>query len=152
MPPSDEFRLEQVLEFRRRQEERKHLELKVLSEEERRLFGQLADLRAKEDQQLLTLAERSRSGPIEPTEFDAALAYLDAIEGSIDEQIDIVAQVQAKVLESREALIDILRDKQALEHLKQRQAEAATQEEGRRESKASDDMTSARFVRRAREA
>lgn len=152
MSPPDEFRLEQVLEFRRRQEERQHLELKVLSEEERRLSGQLADLRAKEDQQLLTLAERSRSGLIEPTEFDAALAYLDAIEGSIDEQIDVVAQVQAKVLESREALIDILREKQVLENLKQRQAAAAAQEANRRESKATDDITSARFVRRAREA
>ena len=45
MPPSDEFRLEQVLNHARRQEEQKQLELKALSEEERRLRDQLLQLR-----------------------------------------------------------------------------------------------------------
>ena len=63
MSPPDKFRLEQVLEFRRRQEERQHLELKVLSESERRLSGQLADLRAEADQQLPTSPARRPRGP-----------------------------------------------------------------------------------------
>lgn len=152
MSPSNEFRLEQVLRHTLRQEEQKQLELRTLTEEERRLHQQLAQLREKEDQQLRALSERSRGRSIDLAELDATLAYLSAIEGSIGEQLDVVADVESKVLDSREQLIEILREKQSLENLKQRQLDAAASEANRRESKEMDDMTSARFVRRAREA
>ncbi len=152
MSPSNEFRLEQVLRHTLRQEEQKQLQLRTLTEEERRLREQLAQLREKEDQQLRALSGRSRGRSIDLAELDATLAYLSAIEGSIGEQLDVVADVESKVLDSREQLIEILREKQSLENLKQRQLDAAASEADRRESKEMDDMTSARFVRRAREA
>ena len=152
MSPSNKFRLEQVLRHTLRQEEQKQLELRTLTEEERRLHEQLAQLREKEDQQLRTLSERSRDRSIDLAELDATLAYLSAIEGSIGEQLDVVADVESKVLDSREQLIEILKEKQSLENLKQRQLDAAASEADRRESREMDDNTSARFVRRAREA
>ncbi len=152
MSPSNKFRLEQVLRHTLRQEEQKQLELRTLTEEERRLHDQLAQLREKEDQQLRTLSERSRDRSIDPVALDATLAYLSAIEGSIGEQLDVVADVESKVLDSREQLIEILKEKQSLENLKQRQLDAAASEADLRESKEMDDITSARFVRRAREA
>ncbi len=152
MSPSNKFRLEQVLRHTLRQEEQKQLELRTLTEEERRLHEQLAQLREKEDQQLRALSERSQGRSIDLAELDATLAYLAAIEGSIGEQLDVVADVESKVLDSREQLIEILKEKQSLENLKQRQLDAAASEAGRRESREMDDMTSARFVRRAREA
>ncbi len=152
MSPSNKFRLEQVLRHTLRQEEQKQQELRTLTEEERRLQEQLAQLREKEDQQLRTLSERSRDRSIDLAELDATLAYLSAIEGSIGEQLDVVADVESKVLDSREQLIEILKEKQSLENLKQRQLDAASSEADRRESKEMDDITSARFVRRAREA
>ena len=63
-----------------------------------------------------------------------------------------MADVESKVLDSREQLIEILKEKQMLEKLKQRQLDAAASEADRRASKEMDDITSARFVRRAREA
>ena len=151
MSPSNEFRLEQVLRHTLRQEEQKQLELRTLTEEERRLLEQLAQLREKEHQQLRTLSERGRERSIDPAELGATLAYLSAIEGSIDEQLDVVADVESKVLDSREQLIEILKEKQSLENLKQRQLDEAASEADRRASREMDDITSARFVRRARE-
>ena len=151
MSPSNEFRLEQVLRHTLRQEEQKQLELRTLTEEERRLLEQLAQLREKEHHQLRTLSERSRERSIDPAELGATLAYLSAIEGSIDEQLDVVADVESKVLDSREQLIEILKEKQSLENLKQRQLDEAASEADRRASREMDDITSARFVRRARE-
>ncbi len=151
MPPSDEFRLEQVLNHARRQEEQKQLELKVLSEEERRLRDQLLQLRDQEQQQLSAIAGRDREGVIEPTEIDAALLYLSSIVGSITDHLDVVAAVEARVLESRDQLVEILREKQSLEKLKRRQAAEAALRENCREAKDADDMTSARFQRRTLE-
>ena len=149
---SDEFRLEQVLDHARRQEEQKQIELKTLSEEERRLREQLIGLREKEELQVRSLSQRSREGAIEPAAIDTALAYLSAIEGSISEQVDVVAEVEQRVLESREQLIAILKERQSLENLKRRQQDDAAIEERRRQSKADDDLTSSRTLRRGREA
>ena len=59
---SDEFRLEQVLDHARRQEERKQIELKTLTEEERCLREQLIGLREKEEAQVRSLSQHSRRG------------------------------------------------------------------------------------------
>ena len=55
------------------------------------------------------------------------------------------------MLESRDQLVEILREKQSLEKLKRRQAAEAALRENRREAKDADDMTSARFQRRTLE-
>ncbi len=125
MSPSNEFRLEQVLRHTLRQEEQKQLELRTLTEEERRLHEQLAQLREQAEQQLHALSERSRDRSIDPAELDATFAYLSAIEGSIGEQLDVMADVESKVLDSRDQLIEILKEKQSLENLKQRQLDSA---------------------------
>ena len=141
-----------MLRHASRQEERKQLELTTLAEEERRLREQLSQLRDKEQQQLRALPDRSRDGAIDPADLGAAVAYLGSIEGSIAEQMDVVSEVETRVLESREQLIEILREKQSLEKLKQRQADEAAAEEKHREAKSADEMTAARFQRRAQEA
>lgn len=150
--PAPEFRLEEVLRRARQQEEQKQLELKTLTDEQRRLNERLAGLHEKEEHQLRTMAARYRAGGIEPAEIDAALTYLSSIELSITDHLDVAAGVQARVLESRDQLIEILREKQSLQNLKRRHQDAAAIEDGRREAKADDDMTSVRFARRAKEA
>ena len=148
---SSEFRLEQVLQHAQRQEEQKQLELKSLAGEERRLREQLASLRDRERAQIRSLTDGSRDGPIDAAEIDAALAYLAAIAGRIGEQLGAVEGVETRVTESREQLVELLKETRALENLKQQAAEQAAAEEQRREARATDDLTSARFARRARE-
>ena len=64
----------------------------------------------------------------------------------------MVAEVERRVLESRDELIAVLKERQSLETLKRRQEDEAAIEERRRESKVDDDLTSSRTARRAREA
>ena len=120
--------------------------------EERRLREQIARLREQEQAQLRTLSEGARAGEIPPRQQAQALQYLNRIGGSIDSQPDVMAEVQAHVLEAREALITVLREKRTLEKLKQNQLAEQASERARREATATDEITAARFARRAKEA
>ncbi len=80
------FRLQQVLDLKRRQEEEKTLELATLTAEQRRCELALRELREKEEEQLQALQDVARSRAIDPSRLDAALTYLDALEDSIARQ------------------------------------------------------------------
>jgi flagellar export protein FliJ len=142
------FRLQQVLDHKRRQEEEKTLELATLTAEQRRSESELRQLRDKEEAQLQALQDIARVGAIDPSRLDSALWYLDAIEGSISRQLELVASLEEKVLESRDALIAILKEKQLLEKLEERQASAAREVEQRLEGNQLDEIAAQRFLRR----
>ena len=142
------FRLQQVLDHKRRQEEEKTLELATLTAEQHRSESELRALRDKEEAQLQALQDIARVGAIDPSRLDSALWYLDSIEGSISRQLELVASLEEKVLESRDALISILKEKQLLEKLEERQASAAREVEPRREGNQLDEIAAQRFIRR----
>lgn len=156
MSPSNDgpkrFRLEQVLKHASRREEQAQMRLGTAAAEERTLREQLGRLREHEQAQLRSLAESGRQGAISPAKLDAGQQYLTVIEGSITQQLDVVDEVQARVLETREQLVAILQEKRSLENLKRKQLARAVIELDRREAREADDMTATRFVRRAREA
>lgn len=128
------------------------MEHNTAATEERQLREQIARLREQEQAQLRALSEGATSGAIAPRQQAQAMQYLNHLGGSIDAQLDVMAQVQAHVLETREALITVLREKKTLEKLKQNQLAEQASERDRREANAADDMTAARFARRAKEA
>ena len=145
---SGKFRLQQVLDHKRRQEEEKTLELATLTAEQRRSEDTLRILREKEEAQLIALQQVARAGAIDPTHLDAALGYLDAIEGSISKQTELVALIEGRVLESRDALIEILKEKQLLEKLEQQHAAEQQAAETHRENGRLDDIAAQRYIRR----
>lgn len=148
MTPPEEFRLEQVLQHTRRREEQQQLALSLLSREEHRQRERLKRMRERLGRQLRFVAERTARSALDPAEAESARHYMGTLEDSIEAQTDIVAQMESRVLESRDQLVDTLREKRSLEHLKEKQAARAAREAARREAKEMDDITSARFARR----
>jgi flagellar export protein FliJ len=140
------FRLQQVLEHKRRLEEAKTLELATLTAEQRRCRADLDALREKEEAQLAALQEIAKAGAVDPARLDAALAYLDNLEGSISRQAELADALEAKVLESRDELVGILKEKQMLERLQEEHAETARGDAQRREGAESDDLATRRFL------
>jgi flagellar export protein FliJ len=140
------FRLQQVLDHKRRLEEAKTLELATLTAEQRSCQAQLERLREQEEVQLAALQEVAKASAVDPARLDAALAYLDSIEGSIARQMALAASLQEKVLESRDELVAILKEKQLLEKLQSQQETSERGEAQRREGNESDDLTSRRFL------
>lgn len=141
------FRLQQVLDHKRRQEEAKTLELATLAAEQRRSQDELRGLREKEGAQLHALQEIARCGAIDPTRLDAALGYLDAIESSIARQAEFVRSIEERVLEGRGELIAILKEKQLLEKLEHQHATDQRAAEHRRENGEFDEIAAQRHTR-----
>src|SRR5690606_18927246 len=145
MAAQGQFRLQQVLDHKRREEEAKTLELASLTAEQRRLEDDLRRLREQEEQHLAALSAVSQTGAIDPSRVDRALTYLDAIEASIGEQLSHVAALESRVAASREALVGILKEKQLLERLREQHAGEAREAQQRRDTDQSDEMASQRY-------
>jgi flagellar export protein FliJ len=145
------FRLQQVLDHKRRQEEEKTLELATLTAEHHRSETELRQLREKEEAQLQALQDVARARAIDPSRLDAALSYLDALEGSISRQVELVQSIEERVLESRGGLVEILKEKQLLEKLEQQQAAEARGVERRHEGNQLDEIAAQRFLRNSTE-
>ena len=145
------FRLQSLLEHKRQQEEQQTLALASLDAQYRAVREALEALRLEEEQQLVQIATLAQGGRLDAEQYRTAISYLDRLEGSIAQQTEALTEAEERVLESRDALVGILKEKRSLERLREKHATEATLEEGRREAGRVDDITSARYARRAGE-
>lgn len=141
------FRLGQVLGHARLKEEAQAAQLSTLDAEYRRAVATLMQLREQESSQLVALADATRSGALDPAATEAARHYLAHLEASIDEQVAVVAAVEARVEESRAGLLAIAREKRLLEKLEERHDEGVAADTARRENEQSDELSGQRHQR-----
>lgn len=141
------FRLGQVLGHARLKEEAQAAQLSTLDAEYRRAVAVLMQLREQESSQLAALADATRSGALDPSVTEAARHYLAHLESSIDEQVALVATVEARVEESRAGLLAVAREKRLLEKLEERHDEGVAADTARRESASSDELSGQRHQR-----
>ena len=142
------FRLQALLEHRRQQEQQQMLVLAERDAERLRACDVLDTLREAEAAQLHHLDTLSGATRIDAEEQRDAVSYLARIETSIVVQREVIADAEARVQESRDLLVEILKDKRSLERLHEQHVTETEREEGRREARAVDEITSARYTRR----
>lgn len=143
------FRFETLLDFARQREEQQTLELAAYSSDERRLRETVASLQEQQEQQTRALAEQASAGLFDPDEYRSARAYLDRILEEIEQQSAALDEASQRVVESRDRLLEVLKEKRSLERLRERDDAAAAVEESRREAGRADDQNTARYARRA---
>ena len=146
-----EFRLRQVLELEQSQEEAKQLELSSLQQQRREAEQQIQALYEAAEQLRRSVAA-PRGGRVDPAELVAAGAYLDGIAESIRAHEAVTQHLETQVLASREQLVEILRRRRMLEHLRDRHAADLAASDERRERNAADELSSGRVARQAKEA
>lgn len=144
---SQPFRLGQVLGHARLKEEAQVAQLSTVDAEYRRAVAVLMQLREQESSQLNALADATRSGSVDPAITEAARHYLAHLESSIDEQVALVAAVEARVEESRAELLAVAREKRLLEKLEERHDEDVAADTARRENASADELTGQRHQR-----
>ncbi len=145
------FRLQALLEHKQRQEERQMLDLAARDAERRHACDILDTLRDAEREHLDHADGRAQAATFDALEQRDAVAYLARLEASIAVQHTVIAEAEEHVRESRDALVAILKEKQALERLRERHAAEAALEDGRREARVTDEITSARYARQLQE-
>ncbi len=139
--------LDSVLRLKQREEERKTLELATIAREEHGTREALRLLREKHHAQIRQLADAAARS-IDPMRLEASRAYLHSLDGSIDLQRTHLVAVEQRVLESKDQLIEILKERRSLEMLEARHVAEERAEDGRRERNQNDEMNTQRYVRR----
>ncbi|MFA7249287.1 MAG: flagellar export protein FliJ [Dehalococcoidia bacterium] len=142
------FRLQTLLEHKARLEERQMLVLAARDAERRRAGDVLQVLHEAAVEQLRHMETLARDARIDAQQHRDAVAYLSRLEASIVLQRDVIAEAESRVQEGRDALVAILKEKRALERLREQHESEVALEDGRRESRMVDEITSARYVRR----
>jgi flagellar FliJ protein len=142
------FRLQPLLDHTEQREERKTRELAALAAEARLAQEALETLHQEREERLRAL-EATRGRGFDAMAYERAVQYLEHLAYSIDRQSALLDEVTARVLGSRDELLEILREKRSLERLREHREADEALEEGRREARTVDDMTSARYARRA---
>ena len=144
------FRLGQVLDHERQQEELAQRELSALGQQRRLATDALHSL-LQQTQQLRDSIVRRRRERLDAAELEAARAYLDAMAESIRQQEDVVQTLEEQVLGSREALLEIVRRKRMLEGLQDRHEAGISAGEARKEQLAADEASANRLARALRQ-
>ena len=115
--------------------------------EHRRACDVLDTLREAEEAQMRHLDELARTTRIDAQQQRDAASYLGRIARSITVQGDVIAEAEAAVQESRDLLVEILKEKRSLERLREQHVTETEREEGRREALEVDEITSNRYTR-----
>lgn len=139
------FRFEPLLNFAERQEEQQMLVLaRALVDEQ----SAAAALAALVDEREAELTRRSADLLVDPEQRQAAEAYLDRLGSQIDAQRGVLAEARDRVGLAREGLLDLEREKQSLERLREQDEARAVDEANRREASVVDDLNMTRHIRR----
>jgi len=141
------FRLQALLDHKRQLEEQRMLHLAECEAEWRQACEVLAMLRDAERDQLRDLEQIARASRLDVAQQRDATSYLQRLEVSMRAQGEVIADAERRVLESRDALVEILKEKRSLERLREQHVAETEREEGRREAGVVDEITSARYVR-----
>lgn len=148
MAKRSSFSLWQVLEHKRRLEEQQQLQLNDLGRQRAQAEERQALHRREAERHRQHLAASERAAEVvDLEERRSALAYLDGIDRRIDEQQALIVDLDGRALELRHELVEILKEKQMLERLQERQEQAAMDAISRREASDQDDLNMNRYTR-----
>lgn len=138
------FRFEPLLNFAERQEEQQMLVLANALHEEQTATAHLAAL---VEQREAEFTRQSVDTLVDPDQRQAVEAYLDRLGAQIDAQRGVLAEARDRVGQAREGLIELEREKQSLERLREQDEAQALDEANRREASIVDDLNMTRHVR-----
>lgn len=144
------FDLQQVLDFRRHNEERKELELaqvrRVLQQEEDRL----AFFSDRRDRYQRELIDRQKKG-VSPAEVAIYTSYMRFVKEKIEWQMEAVETAKKQVEKKKEEVLAARRDRKTLDRLRSRRYQAFLADSKREEMKNLDEVGLGRFQMRIRD-
>lgn len=141
------FRLEQVLNERKRRQEARQQELAGARQRLTEGEKTLRELRREADAARKRM-ERHSGARLSAQELRDEQAFLERLAGRIDDQDELVRSLAMDVTSSRDALSEALKEKKVIERLKEKHLLELAEEEKAAEGRAVDDIVTTRFVRR----
>lgn len=141
------FRFAPLLDYAEQREDRQAGVLAVAMQAEAAAFELLQLIVAEHEQQLALLD--AADGPFRPEERQSAIAYIEHLAARAAAQQQAVAALHEETEMQRASLLELAREKQSLEHIRDRDASLAAEAEAQREERQIDDLNMGRHIRRA---
>jgi flagellar FliJ protein len=134
------FRFQSVLKLRRHREDRRKRDLAgALAVENRRKQAALHYARMRQDH-AGNLRRRQQRGSLDVAALIEHKAYIGLLDREIGRQLQSVAAAERETARRRDVLVDAMKDRKALEVLRQRALEARRADEARRETAELDEV------------
>lgn len=147
--PKFTFKLESLLDYRKRLEESCKTEMNDALErleKERQRLDALETVYVRNSEEINEIKEK---GP-DVMELGLYYAYLNGLTERISKQKEVVSELASDFERKREKLLESSKDKKAVEKLRERSLDEFRQKMEKEEQKATDDIVSTRFKRSAR--
>jgi flagellar FliJ protein len=146
------FRLQALLDYRKQLEEQEMLRLAAIEGERREAQILLDDLHVRREEQCQRLDRLAQAQPLDAYRMREAVTYLGLVDAAITQQIEVLREVEARVQAQREVLMAAVRDRRALERLREKQIADERLVADRAEARRADEMVTSRFGRFGAEA
>jgi flagellar FliJ protein len=146
------FRLQPVLEHRRRLEELAQIELAQAQAVQQREEAALQSLHERARLAVDRLEQQRLAGPLDIEVLLLGMRYLDVLKGQADRQQQVVERLREQAEAKRQALIGSMQQRKVLEQLRERQRNAFLLEQRRQEARQVDELVVMRHGRAARHA
>ena len=144
---SFKFRLQPVLEHKRRLEELAQIEHARAQAAQHREELALSQLNDAETDAVAELERQRFIGRLDIETLQLGMGYLEVLKTQIQRQVQVVERVQRQTETKRDQLIGFMQEKKALEKLRQRQLDAFIVEQNRVEAREMDEMVVMRHAR-----
>jgi flagellar export protein FliJ len=142
-----QFRLQPILEHKRRLEEVAQVEHSLRLEAQQREEAALARLNEAEARTLRDLERQRRTGRLPVELLQLSLSLQDALKVQRARQATAVSKAQAAAAATRDALIGRVQERSILERLRERRLEEFTLEQQRVEGQQNDELIAGRVAR-----
>lgn len=139
------FRLQSVLEHKRRLEDVAQAALLQQQAAQRQEEAALRHLADAEVGAVRELERYRRTGRLEMEPLQLSLGYLQVMKTRVQSQAQAVERAQHQTVAKREQLAGCVKDRKAMEQLRERQLGAFTLEQNRAEARQIDDLMIGRF-------
>lgn len=143
------FRLQPVLEHRRRLEELAQIELAQAQAVQQREETALQSLHERARLAVDQLEQQRLAGPLDIEVLLLGMRYLDVLKGQADRQQQVVERLREQAEAKRQALIGSMQQRKVLEQLREHQRNAFLLEQRRQEARQVDELVVMRHGRAA---
>ena len=141
------FRLQSVLEYKAKVEETRKLELAALLAERVAAERRLAEIDADIERTQAELSAGMR-GQVDVDAITRGLTHLKWLREDRTRQIEVIAECTERIEAKRQEVVEAMQDRQALEKLRDRDAERYAEAERHAEQVTLDELATSRHGRR----
>jgi flagellar FliJ protein len=142
------FRLQLVLEHKKRLEEVAQVELAEAQAAQLKEEAALRQLSAAEAAAVAELERQCFTGRLNIEALQLGLGYVDILKAHIQRQTRIVARARQQAEAKREDLVTRLQERRTIEQLREQQREAFEREQARIETREADELVIMRHAHR----